>query len=224
LGTIPLRFSGPDARVVEPDCWYVDPRGRLVVFGVDPKSKHQRLGLVDVRTRRLVAQTDLGDVPPPTAIAWSRVGHTLALGSETGSVVLYDADTLTRRTAPVTVTSGFVASLSFAPDGQLVLVGGTDGTVRFLTVPDLTPQGAPLQIGDSGNNGGIFAWYTRTGDVAGVAEGVGRYTGAQQSWFTLWVTPAKLAALACQLAGADITRAQWQRYVGDRPYQHVCTG
>jgi DNA-binding SARP family transcriptional activator/WD40 repeat protein len=224
LFSIPVRFAGADARVIEPECWYVDPRGRVVVFGWDPKSKHQRLGLVDVRARRLVAQTDLGAVSPPTAIAWSPDRRTVALGSDTGSVILYDADTLAPRTAPVTVTSGFVGTLSFAPDGQLLLVGGTDGTLRFLTVPDLAPQGQPLEIGDSGNNGGVYAWYTASGDVAGLAEGVGSIAGGQQSWFTLQVAPAKLAALACQLAGADITRAQWQRYVGDRPYRHVCTG
>ena len=41
-------------------------------------------------------------------------------------------------------------------------------------------------------------------------------------WFTFDGQPAELATIACQLAGSDITSAQWQRYVGDRPYRHVC--
>jgi hypothetical protein len=75
-------------------------------------------------------------------------------------------------------------------------------------------------VGASANNGGVYAWYDHAGDVVGFANDPTHPDG--QRWFTLPADPAALVRTACALAGADITRAQWTRYVGDRPYRSVC--
>jgi WD40 repeat protein len=111
-----------------------------------------------------------------------------------------------------------VNTVSFAPDGRTLVAGGTDGTVQFLNLPDLTPEGRPLAV----SGGDAWAWYDRTGNVLGLAPDRRPNTDGYR-WFHLGTAPGRLATLACSLAGADITRAQWQRYVGDRPYQHVCS-
>jgi WD40 repeat protein len=220
LTSFRVRFPGPAAGQLEPECWRFDPAGRLVVFGWSPQGLHQRIGVVDVVSHRLIAQTDLGTAPPLTAIAWSHDLRTVAVGTAEGTVAIYDAATLSVRTKPIIATSGNVNSLSFAPDDQALVVGGTDGAVRFLNLPDLTPEGERLSIG--GYGGPLWAWYAPNGDVFGLAPDTRRPNGQDVRWFTLHVATPSLVASACQLAGADITRAQWQRYVGDRPYEHVC--
>jgi hypothetical protein len=36
------------------------------------------------------------------------------------------------------------------------------------------------------------------------------------------VDTAALVSAACTVAGTDLSRSQWHRYVGDQPYRHVC--
>jgi len=110
---------------------------------------------------------------------------------------------------------------SFSPDGTTLVTGGTSGTLSLYTVPDLRLMGRQLPIGTLGT-GGIFAWYTRSGQVAGYAPDLAKPNSDLRQWFTLRVDGPSLAREACQLAGETITRAQWTRYVGDRPYQSVC--
>jgi hypothetical protein len=99
-------------------------------------------------------------------------------------------------------------------------VGGS--TVDFFSVPGLTPEGTGVQIGDSQSVGGSYAWYAQNGDVVGMAADLRDVGSGQLRWFDFPAQPNHLISVACGLAGSDITPAQWQRYVGDRPYQHVC--
>jgi WD40 repeat protein len=73
----------------------------------------------------------LPDLPPAEAwsMAFSADGLTLAVGSEAGSVRLYDA----RNNAVIGVLEGHeapVQSLAFSPNGRSVITGSADGTVR----------------------------------------------------------------------------------------------
>jgi hypothetical protein len=83
-------------------------------------------------------------------------------------------------------------------------------------------MGSPLTIGSSDSTG-VFAWYGGGGQVEGYAADVAKpTTTTDQRWFVFPADPTSLASTACSMAGADITHEQWQRYLGDRPYQHVC--
>ena len=81
-----------------------------------------------------------------------------------------------------------------------------------------------MSIGNGSNNGGVFAWFGNRGQVEGFAPDVSKPNGRSRcsGGSPSDADPTSLVATACRLAGADITRAQWHRYVGDRPYQHVC--
>ena len=83
-------------------------------------------------------------------------------------------------------------------------------------------MGEQLTIGNGANNGGVFAWYGSHGQVQGYAPDPAKPASDLQRWFEFPADPASLIATACGLAGADITVSQWQRYLGGRPYQHVC--
>jgi WD40 repeat protein len=86
--------------------------------------------LWDARTFRLLAV-----YRPPGALgagdmALSPNGHTLALDTGTGPVLLWDTR-LRRVTGQISVGGGTHLALAFSPDGQLLAISGTDGTVRL---------------------------------------------------------------------------------------------
>ncbi|HZC52729.1 MAG TPA: hypothetical protein VE441_09560, partial [Mycobacterium sp.] len=113
-------------------------------------------------------------------------------------------------------------TLGFSPDDRSLVVGGSGGAVSFWSLPDLGREGDRLLIGNGANNGGTFAWYNDAGEVVGFAPDPRKPNTDLHRWFDFRSAPQELASTACALAGRDITRAQWQRYVGDRPYEHVC--
>jgi sugar lactone lactonase YvrE len=230
-----VQFANPDGGRVDVLPWRFDPAGRLVLVSEDPGPNgsqpstgsgpplpaNQRIGLLDVASGRLVAQARLGNVVFPTALAWSHDRRLLAVTTLTGTLALYDADTLALRINVGSVSSGWVNTLAFAPDDRTLVTGDTAGSVNLLSVPDLVREGQHILIGNSANNGGNWAWFAPDGNIVGFAQDSQRPSGGMR-WFEFDARPSALAAAACTLAGADITRAQWQRYVGDRPYRHVC--
>jgi hypothetical protein len=112
--------------------------------------------------------------------------------------------------------------VSFSPDGRTIVTGGTAGSLSFFDAADLSREGTPLPIGVGANNGGVFAWFDRRGNVVGLGNDPAQPGTTLHRWFTFAAEPSSLVRTACDLAGTDITRAQWQRYVGDRPYRSVC--
>jgi DNA-binding SARP family transcriptional activator/WD40 repeat protein len=233
LRVLPMHFAGPDAGRLEVNPWQFDPSGRLVVSGFDggpgapwgkaypPLPAKNRLGLLDVTTGKLVAQTVLpGGVA--STLAWSHDGRTLAVGGYDGTLTLYDARSLVSRLSAGIVSSGYVLTASFSPDDRLLALGGTDGTLSFFSAADLAREGQRIAIGDSANSGGVWAWYRPNGNIWGLAQDARSGDARFQRPFAMIAAPPKLAAIACALAGADITPQQWQRYVSDRPYRHVC--
>jgi hypothetical protein len=120
------------------------------------------------------------------------------------------------------IEPGFVLSVGFAPDDRTVVIGGSAGAASFWSVPDLTREGQRIPIGNGANNGGTYAWYGPNGDVVGLAQDQRASNSGLLRWFRFKASPSELAKTACELAGADITRAQWRRYLGGRPYRQIC--
>ena len=236
LRTYPVHFSPPDADRIDVIPWQFDPDGRLLLAGFDggppqaapPGSTartapadpaDQRFALMDVTSGRILAQTGLGDITAPSAVAWSHDGTLLALGTYRGTLELYDAATLQPRADAGVIMPGYVVSASFAPDDRSVVAGGTDAEMAVFTVPDLSREGTRVQFAGAAS-GYWFAFYDPAGDIVGLAPTDGN--GDALRWFTFPARSSELLSTACQLAGADITRQQWARYVGDQPYRHVC--
>jgi WD40 repeat protein len=239
LRSFQVHFANPDGARILAVPWRFDPHGRLLIGGYDTgphpdggsfalgpddhRPANHRLALVDTRTGRVLAQTGIGDIDTETLSEWSPDGTLLAVGTYDGTLSLYDAATLKLVTAGGPLESGPLQSARFAPDGRSIVTSSTAGTINLFTIPGLQRIAQPLSLGPGANNGGVFAWYAPDGDLVGFAHDPARPGQAVQRWFELPVQPAELARTACELAGGDITRAQWQRYVGDRPYQHVCS-
>jgi WD40 repeat protein len=72
-----------------------------------------------------------------------------------------------------------------------------------VTLAGFTPDGQSLVT--VGRDGLALAW-----DLTGT-RGLGTRAGAGDA-----------RALACSVAGRDMTRPEWERVLPDRPYRHVC--
>jgi len=232
LRSFEVDFAPPDDARVQVLPWTTDPAGRLLVEGFDggtdpanpwakagdDKPPNMRLGLVDTRRGRLVAQLGLGDIVDVASVGWSRDGSRFAVGTWDGGLAVYDGNTLRPQVNAGIIDAGAVQGIDFSPDGRTLMTVGT--AVRLWGLPDLTPEGGGVPVAADG--GPTWAWYTPGGDVTGLGPNLDVPGSAAYRWLRLDARPATLLATACRLAGGDMTRAQWRRYLGDRPFRTVC--
>jgi conflict system STAND superfamily ATPase/WD40 domain-containing protein len=122
--------------------------------------------------------------------------------------------------------AGDVATTAWSADGKSFASAGMDGLVVVWDVKSLHPtmmltgDRAPVRLVRFAHDGRtlytaddpgtLLAW-----DLTGSARGLGARVKA---------TTGKLAllALACTVAGRDMTRQEWSQYLPARPYRHLC--
>jgi len=80
----------------------------------------------------------------------------------------------------------------------------------------LRPLGSPLTTVDA-------AWplarFTPDGSrITGLAP----TADGKQRWVDVPARPSAWVSLACQIARPPLSRSEWTRYVGDRPYRATC--
>jgi DNA-binding SARP family transcriptional activator/WD40 repeat protein len=147
-----------------------------------------------------------------TAIAFAPDG-TLATGSWAGIVQLWNPATGKEIGKPVLAQPSPIASIAFDPGGgTFATTGGSDGTAKLWTTATLQQLGTAFQSDPS-------QWGTArfTPDGAHLVVVYGDGTG-----FVWPTTVAAWAAHACAVAGRNLTREEWRRYVPHRPYAPVC--
>jgi WD40 repeat protein/class 3 adenylate cyclase len=153
----------------------------------------------------------LGGIGP---LAFAPDGQ-LATGSHAGTVQLWNPRTGREIGRATQVAAAPVASIAFAPDSQtFVTTGGSDGVAKIWSAGTLQQLGADLP-GTAGT--WMRAAYTADGKSIVVASRSGRG----------WLWPATTAAWerqACRVAGRNLTREEWSRFVGNRSYANVCPG
>jgi len=106
-----------------------------------------------------------------------------------------------------------VSAVAFSPDGRYVVSGSRDATVRVWEATS-GREVARLTHGD------------RVFDVAFSPDGrfvvSGSWDGTARVW---WWRPEDLIAEACRRLPRNLTREEWQRYVGPEvPYHATCPG
>jgi hypothetical protein len=106
-------------------------------------------------------------------------------------------------------------SVAFSPDGSTVVAAGYNSEVTLWDAATGRAIGPPIHTGGDA----VYAWFNRHGDLFGYSEDVG---GRMQRSFTFPGRPAEWLGIACSIAGGDLTRNEWARYVTDRPYQRTC--
>ncbi len=138
---------------------------------------------------------------------------TLATGTHGGIVQLWNQTTGLQAAGPVAVAAGPVTSIAFDPTGQrFVTTGGQDGTVKLWSSSTLVQEGTALNTEQGADTTAAF-------EPGGKELLVVDNHGNGFTW------PTSLAAWerrACTVAGRNLTRTEWTRYLPGHPYTRIC--
>jgi WD40 repeat protein len=114
-------------------------------------------------------------------------------------------------TGLVVVTTTFVTSVSFSPDGDTVITGGWDGAISLVDVGDRSVIG---QLPGPENTFNSVAF-----DPSGETAFVSYETGEAIAWsFDIddW------RDRACDVVNRPLTTEEWSRFIPDLDYEPVC--
>jgi WD40 repeat protein len=164
---------------------------------------------------RLEARTEVRLAPAVALTAVIGVPRTglLAVSTEAGQVFFVDPVRGGQAGQPLAAQAVQLLALAASPDGSRIAGVGWDGALRLWDRASGRAIGPPLQV-----HGG----YTRS--IAWLEGGqllTGSFVGTLVAWD---MTPAHWAKQACALAGRDLTRAEWVRWLPDQPYRRTCAG
>jgi WD40 repeat protein/DNA-binding SARP family transcriptional activator len=147
-----------------------------------------------------------------TSLAFAPNG-TLATGTYAGIVQLWNPSTGASISHPVLVAAAPVASITFDPSGQrFATAGGPEGGLKLWFTSSLQQDGATLdpEEGTSGN-----AQFTPDGQLLLTVNANGDGS--------LWpVSTPALETQACTVAGRNLTREEWSRFITGYGYSQVC--
>jgi WD40 repeat protein/class 3 adenylate cyclase len=148
--------------------------------------------------------------------AVSRDRTVLAYGTN-NAIVLRSTSTGKPIRKPIPITSGYQGVIALAPDARTVAIIAGDGVELWNTrtgnqIGQSLP-GAPTQPNNPGGPGNLA--FTPDGHRLIIISPTGL--------ITLWnPSPTAWDAQACRVAGRDITRAEWNKYLPGRSYRPVC--
>jgi WD40 repeat protein/class 3 adenylate cyclase/tRNA A-37 threonylcarbamoyl transferase component Bud32 len=147
-----------------------------------------------------------------TAFAISHDSQLLAVGTEDGSVILFDARSGKQRGAPIKVAGSLIFQVAISPDARLLAIVPINGGT---TLWDLRSRS---RLGDE--------FLVSSTVVPAVAfEPNGRLLITEFGKSIEWpVDLPTLRRFACRLAGRDLTREEWADVLPTRSYRPVCAG
>jgi WD40 repeat protein len=188
-----LAFTGDGRELVASGCCVA---GSAVMSSWDARSGAQRF-------RRGVKQ----NFP---AFALSPRQGTVAVGTEDGRVLWWDARTGRSLGTPTKVAPSEANQLAFSPNGRLLAVSGATVVLWDVDTRKRVGSGFPS----------VKAW------IPGIAfEPNGRLLIFQVAATIEWPTDRPtLQRSACRIAGRDLTPQEWRDLLPNRPYRRVCPG
>jgi WD40 repeat protein len=212
--TLDVPVGAAPASDFSPD---VSPDGRLLAVADTAGS---RVSVFEVASGRLLWSSA---VAGPAQVGFSPDGRTLAvLHSQTGTAQQVDFDdAITGQTSRrLDVPGSGAIGLAYVQGGSALATtseitgAGTNGgaEAELWDVATLEPIGEPLPAGVVGN----FYVYAN-------ADGSGMVTGTTNGYAVAWdLDVAHWAKTACRLAGRNLTRSEWARYLPTEPYHTTC--
>jgi hypothetical protein len=150
------------------------------------------------------------------AIGFSNVtasGGVVIASTDDGQVFEVDPIMLEPIGLPFPATNGMISNLALDEAGRILMVRGEDEMVRFYDVASRT------QLGDAIDTDvwGGWAGSALRGDGQQAAMSTGQ-------GIVVWdLDPDHWVEAACQIAGRNLTHAEWDQYIGDlAPYRQTC--
>ncbi|HJY79653.1 MAG TPA: hypothetical protein VKK81_01010, partial [Candidatus Binatia bacterium] len=121
--------------------------------------------------------------------------------------------------SPLTGHSGTVQSVAFSPDGKTLASGGCgdssceEDKILLWDVASRQPLSPPL----TGHTHRVYS-------VAFSPDGKTLASGSNDKTIILWdVSLESWQDRACRIANRNLTRAEWEQYIGDiEPYHATC--
>ena len=213
--------------VVEPGSWEIERMVPLTMAGTpqvlewSPDNQVLAVGVnftssVVLFDRQLREQRiiDLGEGGDVFDLSFSPDGRYLAAGRVGGVLTVLD----TRSWEPVHDTVPMhaepISDVEWLPDNNTVVTTGRDEMVSMYDVERDLVRGRGLPASTRPGDGYTFLLPSPTDEVVVLNEGGPghRYPIDPEGWL----------ALACEVAGRDLTQAEWDRYLPDTPYRPVC--
>jgi WD40 repeat protein len=131
----------------------------------------------------------------------------VAIGHIDGAVTLHDSDDLT--VVGTLPGARSFASVGYDGDGRFLVVNGGDGTMALYDVARRQRMGDPIDIGNAGA--------VLRPDGMEIAVGHSDHPSV-----TLWsLDPKTLTGAACHIAGRNLSRTEWDTYIGDLASYHA---
>jgi WD40 repeat protein len=173
---------------------------------------------LDQRQRFRVRMFDVNEGPagPDAAGFVAAVPET---SGGVGPVVVADVSGGLQEVDPVTMqpravlpgSVGQIESLTFSDDGSRLLATGANRVAQLFDSETWTRIGA-------------IPAHTPGSQIEGFLRPDGRAVLANGRLGVVeWdLDPERMAEAACELAGRNLTRAEWQTYFGDQPYRRTC--
>ncbi|MFQ5793664.1 MAG: trypsin-like peptidase domain-containing protein [Candidatus Bipolaricaulia bacterium] len=168
--------------------------------------------LWDVETRQLIDSPLTGHTDAVNSVTFGPDGKTLASASADHTLILWDLETHQPISQPLTGHTDWVNSVTFSPDGKMLTSASGDDTLILWDVETLQPLGQPLIGHTNWVNSVVFS-----------PDGKTLASASTDNTLILWdVDLESWQAHACGIANRNLTRAEWEQYMGDKPYRKTC--
>ncbi len=202
------------------------PDGQMLASG-----NNDAMTFWKVATGRPASQRLTGHQTTIKSVAFSPDGHTLASIDENSNIMLWDVGTMKPLLSrplvnvdPVTsIGVEFQTGLTFSPDGTLLAAGGDQSaSVWDVAGHERITNAFHVPVNDPLNP------YAYMRGVAFSPDGqhllIISDTFSANYAITLWnINRAVWQATACNIANRNFTLDEWQQFVGNQPYQKVCS-
>jgi WD40 repeat protein len=195
-----------------PATMQLDDGGRRLAVG---SSNSSEILVLDPATLAEVERAPLRVDDSMWALAFSPDGRWLAGAGEQGKVHVIDTETWQAREAVAVRAFGPTLQLGWLPDNRTVVSTGDDGTAVLFDVERAVVRADPLPASTDGSGGYTALIPGTPGVLSLVADD---RTGLRYS-----LDPSAWLRAACDVAGRDMTRTEWARYLPDRPWQPTCS-
>jgi WD40 repeat protein/serine/threonine protein kinase len=194
------------------------PDGKILASGYN-----NTVILWSTTTGKQIGQPLTGHQGSVKSVAFSPDGHTLASIDSNNVILLWDIQTMKPLGQPLVNVDPNIAQellaqdgLTFSPNGRLLAAGGYQSvTVWDVTKGERVARAFPT-----------FGTFDTVRGVAFSSDGQRILTIAHAypvDYITVWnINAASWPALACSIANRNLTLDEWNRFIGNEPYQKVC--